>query len=343
MLLKNLKNFCLVVCFVLLQNAVFSQESVSSTEKSSEASNDKKASENIEKLIHLGDLIDVDIVGSSEFDWRGRMNPEGFLDGLEFVENPVYALCRTEEAVAAEIARAYSKLLREPQVVVRIIDRTGRPNSFLYGAVKNPQRFSIQRAVYLNELIALAGGLTDQASGEIQILRPAKLNCVVQEDSSPKMQSQKISTAENPQTFKIKITDLLKGAREFNPKIENGDIITVEETAPVYVIGGVVNPKSINTSGNLTVSRAIASAGGLVKKGNEENVSVYRRTGAETKIIKINLKTVKEGKAEDVLLQKYDIVEVGQSGEDERKKPPVIQRENNSAKKNAEMPLRIIS
>ena len=34
-------------------------------------------------LIHSGDLIDVDVVGSIEYDWRGRLNPEGFLDGIE--------------------------------------------------------------------------------------------------------------------------------------------------------------------------------------------------------------------------------------------------------------------
>ena len=29
-------------------------------------------------LIHFGDVIDVDVVGSLEFDWRGGLTPEGF-------------------------------------------------------------------------------------------------------------------------------------------------------------------------------------------------------------------------------------------------------------------------
>ncbi|HKX84258.1 MAG TPA: hypothetical protein VJL58_08565, partial [Pyrinomonadaceae bacterium] len=56
-------------------------------------------------LVHFGDLIDVDVVGSFEFDWRGTLNPEGFLDGLEHVDKPVYALCRSESDIARSIER----------------------------------------------------------------------------------------------------------------------------------------------------------------------------------------------------------------------------------------------
>ena len=50
--------------------------------------------------IHYGDLIDVDVIGSTEYDWRGTLNPEGFLDGMERLDEPVYALCRSVEDVA---------------------------------------------------------------------------------------------------------------------------------------------------------------------------------------------------------------------------------------------------
>ncbi len=44
--------------------------------------------------IHFGDVIDVDVVGSFEFDWRGRVNPEGFLDGFDKVDRQIFVLCR---------------------------------------------------------------------------------------------------------------------------------------------------------------------------------------------------------------------------------------------------------
>ncbi|MDM7924023.1 MAG: hypothetical protein QUS14_17160 [Pyrinomonadaceae bacterium] len=35
------------------------------------------------ELIHYGDLIDIDVVGSFEYDWRGTLTQEGFIDGNE--------------------------------------------------------------------------------------------------------------------------------------------------------------------------------------------------------------------------------------------------------------------
>ena len=101
-----------------------------------------------------------------------------FLSGLNFIEEPVFAQCKTETEVAELVAKGYAKLLRDPKVVVRIIDRSKRPVSTIFGAVKKEQRFQIQRPVYLNELIVMSGGLTDRASGEIQIFRPKNISCV---------------------------------------------------------------------------------------------------------------------------------------------------------------------
>ena len=122
----NRKLHYLLVCFLclyLLQSNNYAQNTTDS-----------------QNLIHLGDLIDVDVVGSTEYDWRGTLNPEGFLNGIDFVDEPIFALCQSEEAVAAAIAKGYGKFLRDPQVVVKILDRNGRPPTFLYGAIKKPQR-----------------------------------------------------------------------------------------------------------------------------------------------------------------------------------------------------------
>lgn len=340
---------CYLLCLLLARGDIYSQ-TVETAPKPfiTPSSQEKKEPQSLpepENLIHHGDVIDVDIIGSTEYDWRGRVNPEGFLDGLDFVEEPINALCRSETDVAADVAKGYSKLLRDPQVKVRIVDKSGRPNSFLYGAVKNPQRFLIQRQVYLNELIVLAGGLTDKSSGEIQVLRPSKLSCgsSMKNLVETENQSQKISTdsASGTKIFNIKIADLLKGEKDSNPVIVNGDIITVLEAAPIYIIGGVLNPKSINAASKITVSRAIATAGGLSKNANEKNVSIFRRMADGTKIIRVNLEDVKAEKTEDIVLQKYDIVEVEQNGAEKRKLPPVIINED-PPKKSAEIPLRIV-
>ena len=343
-----------LLCILSLQAVSYSQNPTSNSETlptSVTKTQKQNSSVTPERLIYFGDVVDVDIVGSTEYDWRGRINPEGFLDGLDYIEEPIYALCRSEEAVAADIAKGFSRLLREPKIAVTIVDRTGRPNSFLYGAVRTPHRFLLQREVRLNELIVLAGGLTDKASGEIQIIRPSNLSCnlngkteIATTDESQKSQKISVETGSNSETkpINIKIADLLRGEKKANPVIANGDIVTVLQSDPIYVIGGVLNPKQINVSSKMTVSRAITSAGGLAKNADAKNISIFRRVAGATMVIQVNLEYIKAEKAEDLVLQKFDIVEVSESGAAKRKFPPIIKLDENADKKSLEMPLKII-
>ena len=308
-------------------------------------------SESEVNLIHSGDLIDVDVVGSIEYDWRGRLNPEGFLDGIEAIENPVYALCQTEQAVAEALGKSYAKFLRDPKVVVRILDRSNRPVSLLYGAVKNPQRLQIKRPVYLNELLIVAGGLTDKASGEVQIYRSQAHTCQKKPDlpTDEKNASGEnrekfvlVSQSGNSEYFNIKISDLLTGKKEANPQILSGDVITVQEADSIYVIGGVAAPKQIFSRAGLTVSRAIDSAGGITKSGNAKNITIFRREAGTSQTIEVDLEKIKSGKADDVALKAFDIVDVPQSGREKRKFPPVLKVTETSRKNTINLPLRII-
>ncbi|HEY8560800.1 MAG TPA: SLBB domain-containing protein [Pyrinomonadaceae bacterium] len=300
-------------------------------------------------MIHLGDEIDVDVLGSLDYDWRGMITPEGFLRGLNELEEQIFGLCRTEDEVAAEIAKAYSKILRDPRVVVRIVDRSNRPHSTLYGAVKIPQRFQIKRPVYLNELIILAGGFTDQASGEIQVFRPASLSCA---EAAPLKNESTEAIEKAPERFiaarqdngsqiiNIRIADLLSGRA--NLQILAGDVVTVLEAKPIYVIGGVNTPRQIATRAQMTVTRAVAGAGGLAKNGDASRVTIFRRAGNETRIIEADLDKIKSNQAQDVLLQPFDIVEVTEKGGERRKYPPLLQTEDTTSDNSKKLPLRIV-
>ena len=296
-------------------------------------------------LIHFGDLLEVYVLGNSKYDWRGSLSPEGFLNRLEDLEDQFLGLCRSEEEVAAEIAKAYSKFLRDPKVVVKILDRSNRPHSTLFGAVKTPQRFQIKRPVLLNELIILAGGFTDKASGEIQIFRPASLSCVdanTPENQTAETGERFISARQDngSQFINIRISDLLGG--KANLQILAGDVITVLEAQPIYVIGGVATPRQIATRQQMTVSRAIAGAGGLTKNADATRITIFRRKGGETKIIEVNLDKIKADQAEDIVLQAFDIVDVPQKGSGKREYPPFIETDDKSTNNSAKLPLSII-
>jgi len=119
-------------------------------------------------------------------------------------------------------------------------------------------------------------------------------------------------------------------------------VITVLEAESVYVIGGVSNPKQISLRSQITVSRAIDSAGGLTKDALGQKVTVFRRENKNTKIIEVDLDKAKTNASEDIVLQASDIVEVGQKGSGKRKYPPIIKTAEPITKNAAELPLRII-
>lgn len=346
----------------LPQSMIFAQvENVADEPKISESiltkSDSIKISPNAEEneviseddLIHFGDLIDVDILGSTEYDWRGVITQEGFLNGLELTENEIYGLCRTENAVAFAIAESYSKILKNPQVEVKILDRSNRPVSTLFGAVRLPHRFKLQRQVHLNELIVLAGGFTEKAGGTIQILRQPDTSCIAKKqrdkqavESSADKEFVKVSQNKGSEFINIKISDLLSGDSNANPLILYGDIITVLIAQPIYVIGGVVQPAKIFEREKLTVSRAIDSAGGLTKQAIPQNITIFRKENGETKIIKVDLDKIAGKKSEDIVLKAYDIVDVAERGRDEKKYPPVIEQDDSGNKNNSALPLRVI-
>lgn len=284
-----------------------------------------------QELIHFGDVVDVDVVGSFDHDWRGGLTPEGFLDGNEKLTTPVHALCKTESVVAAAIKEQYGRVLRNPTVVVKIIDRSNRALAYVNGAVQTPQRLQLRRALSLTELIVFAGGITDRSNGEITIFRPPNVNCL----------SSTGQTGQEPKRLVIKIADLLGGMAESNPTVLNGDIVTVTEAPPVFLTGGVAARKRLNLTPDLTLSRAVAAAGGVANRDGGVKVRVYRRK-SETTVLEFDLKSIQQGKAEDPKLEPYDVVDVEERGKPARK--PVLsrfgsERDNGASSK---LPLRIV-
>jgi protein involved in polysaccharide export with SLBB domain len=259
-------------------------------------------------LINVGDTLDVVVARRPELGWRGQVNSEGTIPALPYLKNPIRALCRTEQEVATEIATAYSELIKNPSITVRVVEHTARP-AILFGAVRTPQRFQLQRDVHLNELLFISGGVTDRASGDIQIFSPEAFSC-------PDTQQSEAAPDETKTPIRvIKILDLMAGKENTNPLIHPGDIVTVMVAEPVYITGGVVSPQGINFREQLTLARAIATVGGLSSNARGGEIRIYRRKeqATEQEVIKADYDAIRKQKQPDIPLKAYDIIEVPQS------------------------------
>ena len=124
---------------------------------------------------------------------------------------------------------------------------------------------------------------------------PKKSGSISQSENSDENKEKFVTASQDngSQYINIKINELLTGKKEANPQILSGDIVTVLEAQPIYVIGGVANPKQISTNFEITLSRAIDSAGGITKHGSETKISIFRRNGTQTQIIEADLGKIK--------------------------------------------------
>lgn len=94
--------------------------------------------------------------------------------------------------------------------------------------------------------------------------------------------------------------------------------LTVQAQAPgrdtavverVYVTGSVTYPQEVLFSQGLTVTRAVAWAGGLLADSDMKRVRVSRDNGTkEGDIFFVNLRAIRDGKEKDFILRPYDIV-----------------------------------
>ena len=279
--------------------------------------------------VHQGDLVDIHIQGFIEYDWRGRLNPEGYFDGFDRLPNPIYAQCRSIDDIAADISKGFAAILRDPKAEVRIIDSSKRAFAVLDGAVKVPQRFQIRRPIRLNEMIIHSGGLTERSSGEILVTRPNGLSCF----------EEPIDKASR--TFTIRIADLLAGDAKSNPMIVSGDLVVVSEALPVYLLGAVGTQGKLDFRADLTLSRAIDSAGGTTKQGVLDRVNIYRR-GGDSSVISVDLNKIRANELEDVKLRPFDIIDVPFKGRPPKRLPPVIEDLDNENERRSKLPVKII-
>ena len=102
------------------------------------------------------------------------------------------------------------------------------------------------------------------------------------------------------------------GLEKANPYVRAGDIITIPEADQVYVIGNVYTPKTLPLKEPMTVSRAIAMAGGPLQDSKTSRIKVLRQepgSAARTELY-VDLGAVAKKRAEDLPLRPNDIIEV---------------------------------
>jgi polysaccharide biosynthesis/export protein len=188
-----------------------------------------------------------------------------------------------------------ARFLHDPQVTVSVTEFRSKQVSVI-GAVNKPGTYQMIGPRTVLQMISEAGGLSREAGTGIIILRK--------------------SATGRSERLELDLQELvIKGNPELNLAVAPGDVINVPEDRPIYVFvdGAVRNPGQVEgrVSRPITVLQAVARTGGLTERANLRGVHVLRKdkNGGQSRI-PVNLRDIRKGKADDVVLQDGDVVVV---------------------------------
>jgi len=236
-------------------------------------------------MVGAGDLLDIRVFGEPDLSGSFRVHDGDLLILPLLGEVTVAGL--TVSTLDDTLTRLYGdRYLVHPDVTVQVTEYGSRGVQVL-GAVGKPGVVYLQRPTRVLELLALAGGLNaEKAVREIHLRRTV--------DGST-------------QVIVLKVDDVLAGGPG-NVEVRAGDVVNVAEGLVVYVSGQVEKTGTVSFREGLTVSRAVAEAGGPKTYANLRDVWILR----DGQRVKVNLKRILAGRAEDVALQPGDQVVVEQ-------------------------------
>jgi polysaccharide biosynthesis/export protein len=251
-----------------------------------------------------GDILDIRILNRPTLS-RDSVRVEGNgVIRMPLIDDEIQAACKTEGELAKEIAEKYTKFYRKPQVDVFIKEYHSRQVAVI-GAVNEQSRFELQRRIRLLDLLTYAKGTSPKAGQTINIVH------------APRVQGcQKPDETDDAAFSSYKLSETLTGDPRANPYIEAGDIITVPEANLVYVVGNVYTPLTIPLKEPITLSRAVAMAGGVKQDSKKDKVRIVRQEpgSATSKELIVDLTAIEKKRADDITLLPNDIIDVPSSG-----------------------------
>lgn len=186
-----------------------------------------------------------------------------------------------EALLRSRLADGY---LKKPQVTVEVTQFLSQ-RIFMMGEVTTPGPLPLTGELTLLEALARAGGVTENAGGELVLLRSAR---------GPDSQGGPLAAGAKDvsELARVSIRDLRAGTFSQNVTLQDGDTIFVPRAEAVYVLGQVNNPGSYTIEPGMTVLRAISLAGGVTQIGSTTRVKIVRILGGKKTEIKAKLDDV---------------------------------------------------
>ncbi|MFZ0637716.1 MAG: polysaccharide biosynthesis/export family protein [Candidatus Acidiferrales bacterium] len=274
----------------------------------------------VEMTIGSGDVLHIDVFDIPELSRDVRVGDTGDIS-LPLIPGRVHVAGLTTFELEAKLEDLLVEngLVTHPQVSIFVKEQISQPVSVV-GAVGHPSVYQIVRPTTLIEILANAGGITDDAGAFVMVTRGALYAQPVLPPTPPPPNGGGQDPPEaNGPTTTVRLRDLLvSGDPTFNLEVYGGDAISVPKSGIVYVMGAVAQPGGYvleSRGDHITAMKAVTMAHGFTGTAKANSAVILRqdpKTGVKTEI-PCPLKKILARKVDDIPLQAGDEIYVPDS------------------------------
>lgn len=204
-----------------------------------------------------GDAVTIQVYGRPELTLNTPVAEDGTVTVPLAGSIEVAGLTPVKAGQRIAAAFRQGKYLVDPQVTVSMAHSRGHQVSVL-GAVRTPGRFVIEPRTTVLDALAQAGGITENGSDSVVLLRPDRTGKVVR--------------------YAIELKGLSQGRMAVPTlTLRGGDSLFVPVASQFYIYGEVKAPNMYRLEPGMTVVQAISRGGGITPRGSDNRIEIKRR------------------------------------------------------------------
>jgi polysaccharide biosynthesis/export protein len=210
------------------------------------------------QTLGAGDAVSVEVYGRPELATKTNVADDGTLTVplAGAVQVAGLSPARAGQRIAAAFREG--RYLLNPQVTVSFTEEARGQQVSVLGAVKSPGRFTVGSRTTVLDVLAQAGGITEDGAGVVVLLRP---------DRAGKITRYAIDLKGLTQAKTAVPTLTLRG----------GDSLFVPPAEQFYIHGEVRAPNMYRLEPGMTVVQAISRGGGVTPRGSDSRIEIKRR------------------------------------------------------------------
>jgi polysaccharide biosynthesis/export protein len=261
------------------------------------------------------DQLDILVYGQDALNRSLRVNGQG-----EIVM-PLVGTVKVAGLTTQEIEKRLMKLydahyLVNPQITVEVKEFRHQRVA-VTGAVNKPGSYELIGPRTLLEVLAMAGGISNQGSNTPygSGAQAGDVVDVIHHEKVPDLAKTVKAGAVQPfapktETMVIDLRRLVSGQEpQLNLTVRSGDVVYVPFAGTAYVLGAVKKPGLIVVKENLTVSQAVALAGDVDAMLANNDITIMRFDDQDKPItINANLQRIYARTEPDIRIKDNDVV-----------------------------------